>query len=170
MADPLVPLGEFVATHGLDGWLRLNPFNPSSETLSPGLAVCLEKSGGRSIHEIEFCKPHKKQFLIKLRGVHHIDGARLHIGATLLVDDAALAALEPGEYYQYQVIGFQVVSTDGQVIGTLISTLITAGGAIYVIQGPTKEHLIPAVKEIVEKVDFSAKQMVINPPDGLLDL
>lgn len=170
MAEQLVPLGEFVATHGLDGWLRLNSFNPHSETLTPGLAVYLDKSGARSKQEIESSKPHKKQFLIKLRGVDHIDKARPHIGATLLVEDAALAALEPGQYYQYQVIGFQVVDVDGRVIGTLVRTLSTGGGALYVVQGPTKEHLIPAVKEIVEQVDFAEKKMVINPPDGLLDL
>ena len=170
MAEPLVPLGEFVATHGLEGWLRLNPLNPQSETLSPGLEVCLEKSGERSLHAIESSKPHKKQFLIKLRGVDHIDSARQHIGATLLVDDTALAALEPGQYYQYQVIGFEVVDVNGMVIGTVVSTLSTAGGELYVVQGSEKEHLIPAVKEIVEKVDFAEKKMVINPPDGLLDL
>lgn len=170
MAEQLVPLGELVATHGLDGWLRLNPFNPHSETLAPGLEVYLDKSGARSNHEIESSKPHKRQFLIKLRGVNHIDSARQHIGATLLVDDAALATLEPGQYYQYQVIGFQVVDIDGRLIGTLVSTLSTGGGELYVVQGSTKEHLIPAVKEIVEKVDFGEKKMVINPPDGLLDL
>ena len=170
MAEQLVPLGAIVATHGLDGWLRLNPLNPQSETLSPGLEVCLEKSGERSLHAIESSQPHKKQFLVKLRGVNHIDSARQHIGATLLVDDAALAALEPGQYYQYQVIGFEVVDVNGRVIGTVVSTLSTAGGELYVVQGSTKEHLIPAVKEIVEKVDFAEKKMVINPPDGLLDL
>ena len=170
MAEQLVPLGAIVATHGLDGWLRLNPFNPHSETLAPGLEVCLEKSGERSIHEIESSKPHKKQFLIKLRGVTHIDSARQHIGATVLVDDTALAVLEPGQYYQYQVIGFEVVDVNGMVIGTVVSTLSTAGGELYVVQGSEKEHLIPAVKEIVEKVDFAEKKMVINPPDGLLDL
>ncbi|HLN85741.1 MAG TPA: ribosome maturation factor RimM [Candidatus Limnocylindrales bacterium] len=170
MAEQLVPLGEFVATHGLDGWLRLAPFNPQSETLTPGLEVCLEKSGERSNHEIESSKPHKKQFLIKLRGINHIDSARQHIGATLLVNEAVLAALEPGQYYQYQVIGFQVVDVDGSVIGTVVSTLSTGSGELYVVQGSTKEHLIPAVKEIVEKVDFAEKKMVINPPDGLLDL
>jgi len=170
MAEPLVPLGEIVATHGLDGWLRLNPFNPHSETLSPGLKFCLEKSGGRSTHEIESSKPHKKQFLIKLRGVDHIDSARQHIGATLLVDDTALAALAPGQYYQYQVIGFEVVDVNGLVIGKLVSTLSTAAGELYVVRGSAKEHLIPAVKAIVEKVDFAEKKMVINPPEGLLDL
>jgi 16S rRNA processing protein RimM len=170
MAEPLVPLGEIVATHGLDGWLRLNPLNPKSEALSPGLEVRLEKTGAQIIHQIESSKPHKKQFLLKLRGVDRIDSAQPLIGATLLVDDGALAALESGEFYQYQVIGFQVVDLDGSAIGTLVSTLSTPGGELFVVQGATKEHLIPAVKEIVEKVDFDEKKIVINPPEGLLDL
>ena len=170
MAEPLVPLGEIVATHGLDGWLRLNPLNPQSETLGPGVQVYLENAGTPSPYEIESSQPHKKQFLVKLRNVDHIDVARALIGATLLVEDSALAALKTGQFYQYQVIGFQVVDTEGRAIGKLVSTLSTAGGELYVVQGPTREHLIPAVKEIVEKVDFDAKKMVINPPDGLLDL
>jgi len=39
-----------------------------------------------------------------------------------------------------------------------------------VVTGEHKEHLIPAVKEIVEKIDFAAGKMTINPPPGLLDL
>jgi ribosomal 30S subunit maturation factor RimM len=39
-----------------------------------------------------------------------------------------------------------------------------------VVRGEAKEHLIPAVKEIIEEVDFTAGKMVINPPPGLLDL
>jgi 16S rRNA processing protein RimM len=170
MAEPLVPLGEVVATHGLDGWLRLNPLNPNSETLSPGRQVWLELRGSSTGYEIVSSQRHKQQFLLKLRGLDHIDQALRWIGATLMVEDSALAALKDGEYYQYQVIGFQVVSVDGKAIGTLVSTLSTAAGPLYVVQGPTKEHLIPAVKEIVEKVDFNEKKIVINPPEGLLDL
>jgi 16S rRNA processing protein RimM len=172
MDEPLVPLGEIVATHGLDGWLRLNPLNPRSAALAPGREVFLEKAAVRASHRIESSKPHKKQFLVKLRAIDHIDSAQPLIGATLLIDESALAALDTGagEFYQYQVIGFEVVDLDGRPIGTLISTMSTAGGELFVVQGPEKEHLIPAVKEIVEKVDFDAKKMVINPPDGLLDL
>ena len=44
------------------------------------------------------------------------------------------------------------------------------GGDLYVVQGAEKEHLIPAVKEIVAKVDFDEKKVIIDPPAGLLDL
>jgi 16S rRNA processing protein RimM len=55
-------------------------------------------------------------------------------------------------------------------IGTISSTLSTAGGELYVVQGADREHLIPAVKELIDKVDFAAGKVIIDPPDGLLDL
>lgn len=170
MAEPFVPLGEFVTTHGLDGWLKLNPFNPNTTAFVPGAHVFVENASGRLSMAIEGSKPHNKQFLIKLHGVNSIDDAQRWVGSTLLVDSQALKPLEPGEYYHYQVIGFEVIHVDGERIGTITSTLSTAGGEIYVIQGSKKEHLIPAVKEFIEEVDFTAQRMVINPPSGLLDL
>jgi 16S rRNA processing protein RimM len=170
MTEPLVPLGEIVTTHGLDGWLKLNPFNPDTTVLAPGVEIFLEVAGRRSNREIEGCKPHKRQFLIKLRDVNTIDEAKRWVGSTLCVSELALDSLAPGQYYHYQVVGFEVVHLNGASIGTITSTMSTPGGEIYVVQGATKEHLIPAVKEFIEEVDFTAGRMVINPPDGLLDL
>ena len=170
MAEPLVPLGEIVTTHGLDGWLKLNPFNRDGRSLASGVQVVLEKAGHRSIHEVEAISPHKNQFLIKLRDLHHIDEATRWVGSTLAISEAALEPLAPSEYYHYQVVGFEVFDMNGEYIGRISSTIATPGGELYVVRGATKEHLIPAVKEIIEKVDFAAGKMVINPPDGLLDL
>jgi 16S rRNA processing protein RimM len=170
MAEPLVPLGEIVTTHGLNGWLKLNPFNVESTALVSGVEVILEKTGQRSAHEIEASNPHRHQLLIKLVGIDSIDHAALLVGATLLVEETVLGGLEPGQYYHYQVVGFEVFAASGERIGTISSTLSTPGGELYVVQGATKEHLIPAVKEFIDKVDFTAGRMIINPPEGLLDL
>jgi 16S rRNA processing protein RimM len=170
MAEPLVPLGEIVTTHGLDGWLKLKPFNPGTTALSSGVKVVLEAAGRSASFEIEGSKPNKKQFLIKLCGVDGIDEAKRWVGAKLFVSEEALDALEPGQYYHYQVVGFEVVHLNGESVGKITSIMSTPGGEIYVVRGAAKEHLIPAVKEIIEEVDFTAGKMVINPPPGLLDL
>lgn len=170
MADSFVPLGEIVATHGLKGWLKLNPLNPATTALAPKAEVIVATGGEQSIHEIEAANPHKRQWLIKLRDVDTIDAAAQFIGATVAVAESALEALGPGEYYHYQVVGFEVFSASGQRIGTISSTLLTAAGELYVVQGAEKEHLIPAIKEFIEKVDFDARTMTIDPPPGLLDL
>jgi 16S rRNA processing protein RimM len=170
MAEPLVPLGEIVTTHGLDGWLKLKPFNPDTTALSSGVKVVLETAGRPASFEIEGSKPNKKQFLIKLCGVDGIDEAERWVGAKLFVSEEALDVLGPGQYYHYQVVGFEVVHLNGENVGKITSTMSTPGGEIYVVQGATKEHLIPAVKEIIEEVDFTNGKVVINPPPGLLDL
>ena len=170
MAEPLVPLGEIVTTHGLNGWLKLSAFNPSTNALSPGVEVFLEHGGRRSAHRLEASSQHKKQFLIKLGDINSIDDAARYIGSTLAVGEAALEALEPNQYYHYQIIGFEVFHLNGDRVGTILSTMSTPAGEIYVVQGPDKEHLIPAAREIIEQVDFDARKIIVNPPDGLLDL
>jgi 16S rRNA processing protein RimM len=170
MAEPVVPLGEIVATHGLKGWLKLNPFNPATKTLSSGAQIFVGKAGSQSAHEVEASTPHKHQLLVKLRDLDDINDAERLVGSTLSIAEAALEALADGQYYHYQVIGFEVFTVSGERIGKILSTLSTPGGDLYVVQGGAKEHLIPAVKEIVEKVDFDSGTMIVNPPSGLLDL
>jgi 16S rRNA processing protein RimM len=166
----LVPLGEIVATHGLDGWVKLNPFNPETTALESAHEVLIERGGARSAHELDGSRPHQRQILIKLRGIDDVEAAKLLIGATLSVAEDSLPVLEPGQYYHFHAIGLEVFDTRGNRLGIISRLWPVANGEIYVVRGAGKEYLIPAVKDIIEKVDFDAGKMIINPPDGLLDL
>ena len=170
MAEPVVPLGEIVTTHGLHGWLKLNPFNAGTRVLTSGVEVVLEKSGERAFFHLEKSNPQRNQFLIKLQGIDSIEQATRVVGSTLLVGETSLEDLAPGEYYHYQVVGFEVFAATGDRIGTIASILSTPAGEIYVVQGPDKEHLIPAIKEFIDKVDFTAGRITISLPEGLLEL
>ena len=113
MAEPFVPLGEIVTTHGLDGWLKLNPFNPDTTALVSGSRSHCRKS--RRIDRSMSSKPANRtsnQLLIKLRGVDSIDDAALWSARLCSSAEAALEALEPGQYYHYQVVGFEVFSAE----------------------------------------------------------
>jgi 16S rRNA processing protein RimM len=166
----LIPFGEIVTTHGLDGWLKLNPFNPETTGLSSIGKIYLDKGGIKTEYELESSKPHKKQVLIKLRGVDTISEAGRSVGSTLCIAEEALPKLNSGEFYLYQAVGLEVVDLKGEQIGIITRTWATTGGEFYVVQSGNKELFIPAVKEIIEKVDFTTGKMIINPPDGLLDL
>lgn len=170
MIERLVPLGEIVATHGLDGWLKLNPFNPESAAFDSIREITLDRNGARSTHELESSNHHGRQILVKLKGVDRTEDAQKWVPSILFVDADALGALAPGQYYHHEVVGLEVYDLRGEHIGVITRTWSTAGGELYVVQGETKEFLIPAVKEIIEKVDFAAGRVIINPPEGLLDL
>jgi 16S rRNA processing protein RimM len=171
MAEPTVPLGEIATTHGLDGRLKLNPFNFDTAVLVKGRKVYLDLDDAHAELELAAdARPIKNQFLIKLRAIDRIDDAQRWVGATLSVDESALAPLDPGQYYHYQVIGFEVFHKDGARIGIIASVLSNAGNDILVVKDEEKEFLIPAVKQIVEKVDFDRRRVIVDPPEGLLDL
>jgi 16S rRNA processing protein RimM len=170
MAEALVPLGEIVTTHGLNGWLKLRPYNLNTTSLSSGVEVVLERSGERSLHRIERSQPHGQQLLVKFQELHSIAEAAKYVGSVLSIGEAALESLPPGQYYHYQIVGFEVFSLGGERIGLVSAVMATPGGDLYVVQGPEREHLIPAVKEFIEQVDFAARKIVISPPEGLLDL
>jgi 16S rRNA processing protein RimM len=170
VSERLVPLGKVVTTHGIGGWLKLKAYNPQTTVLNPSREIWLEKDGTRSKHEIEKSRPYRSQFLVKLSGMDRIDDAEPWVGSILYLAERDLDSLPSGEYYHYQVIGLEVFDTKGERIGVVARTWSTPGGELYVVNGVFKEHLIPAVKEIIEKVDFATGKMVINPPEGLLDL
>ncbi len=171
MADPTVSLGVIATTHGLNGWLKFNPYNPDTDVLAAGRKVHLAR--GDTCADLQLAvdaRPVKNQLLIKLQGIDRVDEAQRWVGATLSVDESALAPLEPGQYYHYQVIGFEVVDIYRGRIGIITSVLSTPGNDILVVEEAEKEYLIPAVKEIVSKVDFAASRVIVDLPEGLLDL
>jgi len=166
----LIALGEIVATHGIEGWLKLNPYNPDSPTLLSTQKIVLENDGVRSAQRLQAVKPHKNQLLIRLQGVDGINEAQKWIGSIVSVAETNLPALGADEYYYYQVVGLEVFDTEGNRIGIITRLWSTPGGDLYVVQGEAKEYLIPVTKEIVEKIDLTAGKMIINPPEGLLEL
>ncbi|MGH7769979.1 MAG: ribosome maturation factor RimM [Candidatus Binatia bacterium] len=166
----MVALGEIVATHGLEGWLRLNPYNPDSPTLFSAREIILENDGVRSPQRLQAVKPHKKQLLVRIEGVDGINEAEKWIGSIVSVAETNLPALSADEYYYHQVVGLEVFDTEGNRIGKITRLTSTPGGDLYVVEDEGKEHLIPATKEIVEKIDFTSGKIIINPPEGLLEL
>lgn len=170
MSERLIPLGEIVTTHGIEGWLKLKPYNPQTTTLASTPEIFLEKAGARTAHFLERSRGHKGHLLVKLRGIEGIDQAEMLIGSILSVTEEAMQPLKPGEYYYYQVIGLKVFDIKGGHIGTVTQIWSKEGCDLYVVTGTSKEYLIPAVKEVIEKIDLPEGKIIINPPAGLLDL
>jgi 16S rRNA processing protein RimM len=170
VSERLISLGEIVATHGIQGWLKLKPYNPDTDILFSIQEIFLEKAGVCSLFFLEESRIHKSQFLLKLRGINGIAEAQKWIGTIVSVTEQTLRPLNPGEYYYYQTLGLDVFDPEGQWIGTITQIWSKEGGDLYVVKGSEKEYLIPAVKEMIEKVDFPGRKIIINPPPGLLDL
>ncbi len=61
----------------------------------------------------------------------------------------------------------KVYTEEGDFVGTLVEVLQTGANDVYVIKGEEREILIPAIKEVVKKVDVDNKVMVVHLLEGL---
>ena len=170
MSNDKIALGDIVATHGVAGWLRLRLFNPQGRTLYSLDEVHLACGESRRSFGIDRARPHKGVVLLKLRGIDDMDAAQALVGCRVSVAQDRLAPLEPSEYYYAEVVGFEVVDAGGERIGTVNRVWAKEGGDLLVVDGAGKEHLIPAIKEFIRRIDVVEKVVTVDVPEGLLEL
>jgi 16S rRNA processing protein RimM len=111
-------------------------------------------------------------FVLKLGGVDTIGAAEALAGAEILVPEDGLEPLESGRVFVADLIGCAVVAIDGRPLGEVGDVWETGGSAVLVVERPAggSEILIPLSEVICPVIDTKARRIVVDPPDGLLDL
>lgn len=91
-------------------------------------------------------------------------------GSYLYIPKDDLIELEEDEFYVHDLIGMRVVDEAGHDLGEIVNVESYAGNDVYVIENlHGRQQLIPAIKDVVLKVDRRLKRMTIHVIDGLLD-
>jgi 16S rRNA processing protein RimM len=88
----------------------------------------------------------------------------------LISSEVDISSLAPGEYHFQQLIGCQVIQLDGVLIGTVDEIVKSPGQDLLSVASAGKQVLIPMVKQIIVEIDVVTKKIVVNPPEGLLDV
>lgn len=170
--DDLVVIGEVTRPHGLRGELRVVPHTDRPERFE-GLAECLlwdPASDARTRHRIAGVRRQGEAVLLSLAGCDSPEGARALVGRLVALPRSQALPPPPGHVYPWQLVGCQVVTEDGAVVGKVSGIEPSPAHDLWVVRGAAREHLIPAVPEIVQEVDVEARRVVIRPPEGLLEL
>jgi 16S rRNA processing protein RimM len=108
--------------------------------------------------------------LLRLAEVQDRDAALALSGKDIEVPKADALRLPEGQFYWHEVIGLEVIDiTSGQSIGRVKDILETGANDVYIVQGPTKEILVPAIKDVIKEIDPAAGRMLIQPLPGLIN-
>jgi 16S rRNA processing protein RimM len=114
---------------------------------------------------------HGTTLLLRLEGIDSREAAETVRNTELLVDVADLPEIEdPDSYYDHQLVGLTVRTTDGGVLGEITVVRHEAQDLLVVRRPEGGEVLIPFVSAIVPTVDLEGGYVVVDPPEGLLDL
>jgi 16S rRNA processing protein RimM len=132
--------------------------------------VFLEIKGTGKEFIVESSRTHLSFLILKFEGIESIDQASGLVGANILVPEEHLHELDEDSFYAYQLVGCEVKREDGRPVGEVTDILFTAAHACLVVQKEKKEWLIPLTKEICRTIDPDNRTIVIDPPDGLLEI
>lgn len=175
--EPLIVIARAVRTRGLKGELvadLLTDFPERFEHLVQLVAV--SPGGERSVVGLEGHWFQNARVILKLNGYDSIETASVLIGYEFAVPEADRVQLAEDEYYDWELEGCRVETVTGDLVGRVKSVLRTGGVNLLVVEddGENEEKkqpsLIPMVKSILVAVDKDQKLVVIDPPDGLLEL
>src|SRR5690606_17388800 len=111
----------------------------------------------------------KRGMLVKFEGLDDRTAVEPLAGRYILMPLEKLAPLEEGEVYYHQLLGAEVVTVEGQVVGRVREVFETEPAHLLEVQGDEKVHLIPFTERIVKEVDVERKRLVIEPPAGRME-
>lgn len=114
---------------------------------------------------------HREVLLLVVEGVQSREAAEELRNTELLVDIADLPELDDPEcFYDHQLVGLAVRLTDESELGEVVAVRHDGGDLLVVRAADGRELLIPFVGAIVPTVDVAGGFLVVNPPEGLLEL
>lgn len=164
-AEARVVLGRVSAAHGIRGWLRVASYTEPPEALLDYPRWLLRRADGTEVpYELRDAEsgggPHMR---VALTGVDDRNAAELLRGCDIAVPRSELPPANEREYYQQDLLGFEVVNLEGVKMGVLSHFVDGAAQPLMAIKG-ARELWIPAVPLHLKRVDLAARTVVVDWP------
>ncbi|WP_177730171.1 MULTISPECIES: ribosome maturation factor RimM [Flavobacterium] len=120
---------------------------------------------------IESSSLHKNDFLrIRFEDINSEEEADKLLGCELYLPLTMLPKLEGNKFYFHEVIGFDVEDSRLGVIGKIVSINDSTAQPLFEILNGETEILVPMIDNFIVKIDRENSKVVMNIPEGLVDL
>ena len=170
-------VGLITSCHGIKGQVKVKSLSDFEERfLKPGIRWLQKENEPPSKIELisGFKQPGKETFVIKLKDINSRNHAEQLKKFKILVKTDELPKLKKEEFHLLELINLKVNTLENDKLNTIgkVINLENEKNNLLVIKlfKNQKEVFIPFVKEIVPIVDIKNNFIIINPPNGLLDL
>lgn len=167
MNDPTatVVAGRILSSQGTNGELKVEPWTDFPERFAPGKRLYV----GERCLAIEGIREHKGRLILKLETVNTRQEAQALQGKLLEIRRCELPPLPEGDYYWFQIIGLEVWTTTGELVGEIVDIIRTPSNDVYAVRGAGREVLIPAIEDVIQDVDVAGGRIVVEAIEGLLN-
>lgn len=165
-APEWIAVGRITRAHGVRGEVSVLPLSSVGDRFEPGAKLFVGESEDRPL-TVAKCRLHRHRMLVGFAEVVGRESAEGLRGNYLFVPAGWAPDLPSGEYWTHQLIGCEVVTTDGRFLGRIAEVMATQANDVWAARSGDEEVLIPALKDVVKEVDVKARRVVVREIPGL---
>lgn len=155
-------MARVAAPFGIKGWVKLQVFTESPDSLDAYANWFLRSSTGWESFELEDFAVNVKAVVAKFKGIDDRTAAERICKRDIGIPRDALDELEDGEVYWADLVGCEVIDTLGKSRGRIEGLMETGANDVLVVKLGTTEELIPYIADVVLKVDRNLKQVTVD--------
>jgi 16S rRNA processing protein RimM len=157
-------VGRIAKAHGIRGEVAIDVLSDEPSRFAPGARVF---AGERALR-IATSRAHHDRVLVLFDGISDRTDAEELKGTELTIPvEEARALNDDWSFYPHELTGLAVVNERGDVLGTMDRVEESPAADIWVVQVDGREILVPAVRDIVVRVDLDGRTIILRPPEGL---
>lgn len=161
-------IGKIVNIHGIKGEVKVYPYTDDIHNLSKIKEFYLDNNG-KEKYIVESARVHKNMLIVKIKDLSDPDEALRLKNKDIFIPKKNLEKLDEGTYYVFELIGLEVLDMDGNKIGTLNDVQNCSANDVYeIVTLDNKKIYLPAIKDVIKKVDIAGRKMYVEIMKGLI--
>ena len=161
-------IGQIVNTFGIKGMVKVKPFTNNIKRFDDLKNVYIKNRKEKKEYQIEEVKYHKNMVLLKLKGIENPEDAEKLRNSYLEIDREDAIPLEEGTYFIADLIGLDVYTDEGVLLGKVDDIYNTGSNDIYVVKNELgKQVLLPGIKDVIKEVKLDDK-IIVHLLPGLI--
>jgi 16S rRNA processing protein RimM len=170
--ESLVVVAKAVKARGLKGEIVANLLTDFPERFgSIRQLIALSPTGEQRVVQLEGYWFHQDRVVLKLAEYDSVEAAKTLIGFEFAIPEADRVPLPEDYFYHWELEGCSVETTGGNKVGKVREVMRTGGVELLVVADESgRDYLVPMAAAIVIAIDTASKSIVIDPPEGLLEL
>ena len=164
----LLEIGQIVNSYGIKGFLKVVPYTDDITRFDNLKTIYIEKNKKLEEMQIEEVRYHNNLVLLKLKGIDDINDTLEYKNCYIKIDRKDAVELPKNSYFIVDLIGLEVYTEEGTLIGTLVDVFPTGSNDVYVVKDELgKQILLPAIGDVIKDVQLENKKMVVHLIEGL---
>lgn len=161
-----VVIGKLRRSHGVRGDMLFEVMTDFPERIKKGKTVYVGEEFEEKI--VTGARKHHIGLILHLAGYDSPEEVGVLRNQMVYSRIEDLPELQDGEIYHHQLIGMEVVTEDGELLGTLSEIMETGANDVLIIHDEEgNETLLPDIESVVLGIDPDHDQIVVQPPEWL---